>query len=183
MKKALQWGAFLLNLKIEKLMEYNIVQTENNQKMTIKGKPEVIIIVFLSVWGSACMTPLLSFPFIAYESLYSIGTKTLTCEHNVSKKVVCKQISDHLLGYAKPEGTTWQNVTKADFHLVATKKWREEKRITLKTNDKEVNIFSDRMSPYLNIESVELASWVEKFNKFVVSGDGKIELTYPANQQ
>lgn len=164
-------------------MEYNIVQSENHQKMTIKGKPEVIIIVFLSVWGSACMTPLLSFPFIAYESLYSIGTKILTCEHNASKKVVCKQTSDRLLGYANPEETTWQNVTKADFHLVTRKKGNDEKWIALKTNDKEVTIFSDRMSPYLNMESVELASWVEKFNKFVVSGDGKIELTYPARQQ
>ncbi|TYQ29603.1 hypothetical protein PseudUWO311_01510 [Pseudanabaena sp. UWO311] len=164
-------------------MEYNIVPSEDRQKITIKGKPEVIIIVFLSIWGSACMTPLFSFPFIAYDSLYSIGTKTLSCERNTSKKVVCKQTSGHLLGYAKSEDTTWQNVSKAYFHFVTNKKGRDEQWITLTTNDKEITIFSDRMSPYLNIESVELASWVEKFNKFVVSGDGKIELTYSASQQ
>ena len=169
--------------KGENLMQYNIVQTENDQKMTIKGKPEVIIIVFLSLWGSACITPLFSFPFIAYDSLYSIGTKTLTCEHNASQKVVCKQTSEHLLGYAKSEETIWQNVTKADFHLVKRKKDSDEQWINLKTNDKEVTIFSDRMSPSLNMEADELASWVEQFNKFVDSSDGKIELIYPASQQ
>jgi len=164
-------------------MQYNIVQTENNQKMIIKGKPEVIIIVFLSIWGSTCMTPLFYFPFIAYDSLYSIGTKTLICEHNASKKVICKQTSDHLLGYAKPEETTWQNVAKADFHVVARKKGNDEQWITLKTNDKEVTIFSDRLSRSLNMEAEELASWVKKFNKFVNSGNEKIELIYPASQQ
>lgn len=176
-------GCFFGESKVENLMEYNIAQTENNQKMTIKGKPEVIIIVFLSIFGSACMTPLLSLPFIAYESLYSIGTKTLICEHNASQKVNCKQTSDRLLGYAKPEETTLLNVTKANFHLVTRKKGNDEQWITLNTNDQEVTIFSDRLSPNLNMEAEELASWVEKFNKFVDSGDGKIELIYPASQQ
>jgi hypothetical protein len=164
-------------------MEYNIVQTENHQKLTIKGKPEVIIIIFLSVFGSACITPLLSFPFIAYDSLYSIGTKTLACEHNASKKVICKQTSDRLLGYAKPEETTLQNVTKADFHLVTRKKGIDQQWITLKANETEITIFSDRLSPSLNIEAEELALWVEKFNKFVDSGTGIIELIYPASKQ
>jgi len=184
MKKALQWGAFLLNLEAKNLlMEYNIVPSENHQKMTIKGKPEVIIIVFLSIWGSACMTPLFSFPFIAYESLYALGTKTLTCEHSAVKKVICKQKSEHLLGYANPEETTWQDITKADLHVVTRKNGNNEQWITLKSKDKEITIFSDRMSTKLNIEASELATWVEKFNKFVDSGDGKIELVYPANQQ
>ncbi len=173
----------MLHLKIEKLMEYNIVQSENHQKMIIKGKPEVIIIVFLSIWGSACMSPLFSFPFVAYDSLYSMGTKILTCEHNGSKKVICKQTSEHLLGYAKPEETTWQDVTKADLHLVARKKGHDEQWITLKSNGKDVTIFSDRLSTSLNIETDELANWVERFNRFVDSSDGKIELVYPANQQ
>ena len=151
-------GCFFVESKVENLVQYNIVQTENNQKMTIKGKPEVILIVFLSIWGSTCMTSLLYFPFIVYNSLYSIGTKTLTCEHNASKKVICKQTSDHLLGYAKPEEKTWQNITKANFHSVRRKKENDEQWITLKTNDKEVTIFSDRMSPSLNMEAEELAS-------------------------
>ena len=107
-------------------MEYNIVQSENHQKMTIKGKPGVLEIVIASFLGYGFISPLFSFPFIAYSSLYSLGTKTLICEHNQSKKVICKQISEHLLGYAKPEETTWQNVTKANFHLVPRKKGSDE---------------------------------------------------------
>ncbi|ELS32811.1 MULTISPECIES: hypothetical protein [Pseudanabaena] len=164
-------------------MQYDIVQSENAQKMIIKGKPEVIIMVILGIWSSACMAPLFSFPFIAYDSLNSIGTKTLSCEHNAPKKVICKQTADRFLGYAKPEETTWQNVTKADFHLVTRKKGRDQQWITLKTNETEITIFSDRLSSSLNMEAEELALWVEKFNKFVDSGSGKIELIYPASQQ
>ncbi|NMF60318.1 hypothetical protein [Pseudanabaena yagii] len=164
-------------------MEYNIVQSENHQKMTIKGKPEVIIIVFLSIWVSACMTPLLSFPFIAYDSLYSMGTKTLTCEHSAVKKVICQQKSEHLLGYVNSEETTWKDITQADFHLITRKNGNNEQWITLKNDGQEITIFSDRMSTSLNIEANELTTWVERFNKFVNSSDGKIELVYPANQQ
>jgi len=184
MKKALRWSAFLLNLKVKQLMEYNIVQSENYQKMTIKGKPEVFAIVILGVFGSAFISPLFSFPFIAYSSLYSLGTRTLICEHNQSKKVICKQSSEHLLGYAKPEETTWQNVTKANFHLVPRKKGSDEQWITLTTKDKEIPIFSDGSSYLnLNMETEELTSWVARFNQFVNSSEGKIELTYPVSQQ
>jgi hypothetical protein len=164
-------------------MEYNIVQSENHQKMTIKGKPEVIAIVFASLLGYGFISPLFSFPFIAYSSFYSLGTKTLICEHNQSKKVICKQISEHLLGYAKPEETTWQNVTKANFHLVPRKKGSDEQWITLTTGEKEIPIFSDGSHLNLNMTTEELTSWVARFNQFVNSSEGKIELTYPVSQQ
>lgn len=164
-------------------MEYNIDQSENHQKMTIKGKPnafEIVIVIFL---GYGFISPLFSFPFIAYSSLYSLGKKTLICEHDQSKKVICKQISEHLLGYAKPEETTWQNVTKANFHLVRRKKGSDEQWITLTTKEQEIPIFSDGNHLNINMTTEELTSWVESFNQFVNSSQGKIELTYPVSQQ
>ncbi len=170
-------------------MEYNIVPNENNQKMTIKGKPEMFLIVFISIWGSMFVSPLLSFPFVIYNSLYATGTKTLKCQHNTPKKVICKQTSERLLGVAKSEETIWQNVTKADFHLVTKKIGRDSRNttkqwITLKTNEKEINIFNDDgYSNLNNMETEELKSWVENFNKFVNSNEEKIVLIYPISQQ
>jgi hypothetical protein len=164
-------------------MEYNIVPSENQQKMTIKGKPETIVIVVLSIFFSAFISPLLAFPFVAYSSLYSIGTKTLTCEHNIQKKVICKEVSEHLLGYAKSEETTFQNITRADFHLTANRKGRAQQWISLTANEKERNIFYESGYLNLNLETEELTSWVTKFNQFVDSRGGKIELTYPASSQ
>lgn len=165
----------------------NIRLVKNNHEgLEIKAQPEAFLIAFILIWFSGFGgMPLMSLPFVAYEILSNLGTKTLTYQRN-NNKVTCQEKQENLLGLTQPVIKEVPQFQEAKFNHVKYSESDPINWLTLITTggDQEIIIFENEWEQRgFTADAETVRSWSNQINAFLTSNQPELILEYPVSKQ
>lgn len=165
-------------------MDIQLVRNDR-QVLEVKAKPETFLVIFISIWflGFAGV-PLISLPWLGFNLVYNLGTKTLSCQRN-NNKIICQQKEDKLLGLAAPNVVELSQFKQAKFNNYKSPKGETINWLTLVTNNnREITIFSTKWEQRgFSSDEQTIQSWVNQINIFLASNQQSLTLEYPVREQ
>ncbi len=166
---------------------------QDTHVLAVKAKPEPILLVFIGIWSLGFGgLPLTILPFLTGSLLYEMGTKTLTCQHEIktSKTVSCQTKADKFFGMAEPVIEKLPPITTAKFNRFKSPKSNPVYWMTLiDQNGKAIAPFANEWEYRgLTSDAVTIQSWVDQVNQLIkspqlASQPSSLTLTYPVSKQ